>query len=67
MNEPTCECRKTIKDGLLKKGVEAHVTHVPPIVKTPYEAYFLTCPHGVAWYAQPTSEQIAAWTEAGAA
>jgi hypothetical protein len=43
------------------------VTAIPPIVPSPYEPLNLTCPHGVAYYAEPTSEQIAQWAADGVA
>jgi len=41
--------------------IEAHVQSAPPLVANIWTEQF-TCPRcGVTWYAEPTSEQKAAW------
>lgn len=64
---PACadECGEVLRRGLAEKGVEAHVTYLPPLVAQVYESLGMVCPHGVAWYAEPTTEQIAQWAKAG--
>lgn len=44
---------------------EAHITHVAPLIPSLYKEVRMTCPHGVTWHMQPTSEQIAAWVRDG--
>ena len=58
-------CAQYVKDGLAKLGADVTVSELPPIVGTPYEDLGLTCPHGVRFYAEPTSEQIAQWAADG--
>lgn len=74
MSTPPCaeECIKVLRGewalACQRAGVpvaEAHITHVPPIIPTPYADLLLRCPHGVLWHMQPTSEQIAAWAAEG--
>jgi hypothetical protein len=71
---PSCaaECvgvlRSIYDDACKRAGVptpEVHITHVPPLVKPLYEELRMTCPHGVTWHMQPTSEQIAEWARDG--
>ncbi len=58
-------CRDILEASFRALGVEAHVTAIPPIVQSRYEQLKLSCPHGVAYYAEPTSEQIARWAADG--
>lgn len=71
MSAPALECvgvcDEFVRGKLAAMGVEAHVTHVPPLVRTDWEPLNMRCPHGVLWFTEPTSEQMAAWTEDGAA
>jgi hypothetical protein len=60
-------CRDTLEASFRARGIDAHVTAIPPIVPSAYEPLNLTCPHGVAYYAEPTSEQIARWAADGVA
>ncbi len=64
---PPCdaECRVMVENDLRAFGIKAHVTHVPQLVPTGYEPFDMRCPHGVLWFAEPTSEQIARWVEEG--
>jgi len=66
---PDCaaECRGLVLRLLRLRGVDAHVTHVPPLVRTPYKPLDMRCPHDVLWYVEPTSEQIAEWAREGVA
>lgn len=58
-------CRDILEAHFKAQGIDAHVTAVPQIVDTGYEQLNLTCPHGVPYYAEPTSEQIAQWVKDG--
>lgn len=46
-------------------GIEATVSTAPPIIATPYDQRPFICPHKVAYYLAPTSEQIAHWARDG--
>jgi hypothetical protein len=59
------ECVGVIKDGMARLGCDATVSTLPPIVASPYEDLRLICPHGVRFYAEPTTEQIAQWAKDG--
>ena len=37
----------------------------PPVVASGYEDLKLRCPHGVRWYAEPTSDQQMRWAQEG--
>lgn len=50
-----------------EQGIDAHVTHIPPLAPPAYEPLDMRCPHGVLWYTEPTSEQRAKWAAEGAA
>ena len=65
--EPPCavECRAVLEDHLRIQHIEATISHLPPLVKTPYLPLDMLCPHGVLWYLEPTSEQIAEWAKGG--
>lgn len=65
MRAKLCGCDKEVRDRLAEMGVEAHVTSEPPVIPSPYEDLGMRCPHGVRWYAEPTSEQIAKWADEG--
>lgn len=58
-------CRDVIEAFFRAKGIDAYVTAVPQIVDSGYEQLNMTCPHGVAYYAEPTSEQRAQWAAEG--
>jgi hypothetical protein len=58
-------CAEVLRAVFRDQGVEAHVTSTPPLIQSPYKELAMRCPHGVKWYAEPTSEQIAAWAKAG--
>jgi hypothetical protein len=57
----TCGCREFLVENYAAMGIEVAVSDQPPIVQTAYEDLRLRCPHGVRWYAEPTSDQQAAW------
>lgn len=71
---PPCaeECGAVLRDIYAKACahagiplIDAHITHVPPLIDTGYEPLAMRCPHGVMWHAEPTSEQIAEWVRGG--
>lgn len=66
---PDCdaECGEFVRRRLREMGLDAHVTHVAPLVSSPYEDLAMTCLHGVTWHTAPTSEQIAEFVEKGIA
>lgn len=66
---PPCdaECGALLRRKLAALGLDAHVTHVPPILPPVYEDLDMTCPHGVRWHTAPTSEQIAKFVRDGVA
>lgn len=47
------------------EGCEITVSTAPPLVVSPYGANGYECPHGVTYWIEPTSEQIAHWNAAG--
>lgn len=60
------ECAEFLRVEAAVLGVEVHVSTSAPLAPdSPYPALLTTCPHGVKWYAAPTSEQIAAWAAEG--
>jgi hypothetical protein len=60
-----CGCGQWLKRQYAEQGIEAVVTDVPPIFPTGYEQLGMACPHGVAWYTEPTREQIIRWQQDG--
>lgn len=46
-------------------GCEATVSPARPLVASPYGVNSLVCPHGVEYWLEPTSEQIADWAARG--
>ena len=69
MSEPNCwdECTGVIKEVMASQGGDVTVSTAPPLVMTPYTVpgSAITCPHGVTYYMEPTSEQIAQWAKDG--
>jgi len=61
------DCAAFLKQSMADLGIEMTVSTLPPIVESPYEDLGLTCPHGVRFYGEPTSEQIAQWAADGVA
>jgi len=61
------ECAEFIRNTMARIGAESGrnceivISSAPPIVESPYGANGYTCPHGVTWWIEPTSEQIAEW------
>lgn len=66
---PGCdaECGELVRRRLREMGLDAHVTHVAPLIPSDYEDLAMTCPHGVTWHTEPTGEQIAEFVEKGVA
>ena len=64
---PDCwvECSGILRDTMASKGCEVTVSIAPPLIMTPYTQEAFVCPHGVTYYMEPTSEQIAQWTRDG--
>ena len=64
---PPCahECRKVLIDGMAEQGTEVHATWAPPLFPTGYEPLNMRCPHGVAWYMEPTAEQRNRYAQEG--
>lgn len=79
MNETKCpttalgrsECAEFLKAEMARIGAEAGetceivVSTAPPLVASPYGANGYECPHGVTYWIEPTSEQIAEWNRKG--
>lgn len=61
---PPCdsECGNELRAMYATRGIDATVSHLKPLIATPFESIGMTCPHGVTWHSEPTSEQRAAWT-----
>jgi hypothetical protein len=49
----------------LGRNCEITVSTAPPLVASPYGANGYECPHGVTYWVEPTSEQIAEWNREG--
>ncbi len=60
----TC-CQQFLVNLYAAMGIEVAVSDRPPVVPTPYEDLRMRCPHGIRWYAEPTSDQQAAWARDG--
>jgi len=48
-----------------RPGCEITVSTAPPLIVGPYGINGYTCPHGVDYWIEPTSEQIAEWNREG--
>jgi hypothetical protein len=57
-------CADVLRDGMAEFGCEITVSTAPPLVFSVWTECF-TCPHGVRYYIEPTSEQRAAWARDG--
>ena len=67
-----CTCGPWLKEQYAATGIDVTVSTAPPIVLTPYtivdgEPVAMTCPHGITWWSEPTSDQIAQWARDGVA
>jgi hypothetical protein len=47
------------------RNCEITVSTAPPLVASPYGDNGYECPHGVTYWIEPTSEQIAEWNREG--
>jgi hypothetical protein len=63
---PTCadECRKELVATLARLGTEITASHLKPLVIHQF-VQAITCPHGVVWWYEPTSDERAAWIREG--
>jgi hypothetical protein len=66
------ECAQTLITGMARiaaesgRNCEVVVSTATPLVTNPYlEAY--ECPHGVTYWMEPTTDQIAEWNREGVA
>lgn len=50
-------------DKLTGDTIDVVISTAPPLVESPYGAAGYTCPHGITYWAEPTSEQIAVWAK----
>lgn len=57
-------CKQVVLD--LIADIEVTVTTAPPLIPSPWTQAF-TCPHGVKFYLEPTSDQRATWARDGVA
>lgn len=59
------ECGQFIRDYFADNDTEVVVSSLPRLVPSPYEDLGMTCPHGVTWHTEPTSDQQARWAREG--
>jgi hypothetical protein len=59
------DCGSSLQRRMLEEGdVEAVVSATAlPIVENPYGGW-IVCPHGTAYYVEPTGEQVMRWNRA---
>lgn len=67
VSAPACEkeCGAFVRKAIADLGADAIVSHLPPLIPSGYAQLEMRCPHGVLWYTEPTSEQIAQWAKDG--
>lgn len=61
-------CRRTLKELATENPenpLDIVVSTEPPLFDSGYEVAAFTCPHGTAFYLEPTREQIIAWQRDG--
>lgn len=58
------QCAATLRVETAALGVEVTVSTVPPIIKNEWIEEF-TCPHGVTFWMEPTTDQRAQWAKDG--
>jgi hypothetical protein len=58
-------CAQLLVRYMSMLGAEVTVSTAPPIVHGRYTTDPFRCPHGVAYWIEPTGEQICAWVEGG--
>lgn len=61
------ECAAYIKAFFAAHDQEVTVSTLMPLVDVPYEDLGMICPHGVRFYAEPTTDQILKWARDGVA
>lgn len=54
-------CRAALLGQPVLDDLDVTITTTPPMVRGPYTIDGFTCPHGVTFWIEPTSEQIAEW------
>lgn len=59
------ECAQLLIDEMAGRGAEVTVSVMPPLIRNPYTTDGFRCPHGVTYWLEPTSEQIAQWAREG--
>jgi adenosine deaminase len=59
------DCRQFVADKFAAMGLDITVTTDRPLVHGPYTTEGFVCPHGVAFWPEPTGEQIAQWAKDG--
>jgi hypothetical protein len=59
------DCPDVLRDEARVLGLEVTASTSEPAVAGPYTADPFICPHGVAYWIEPTGEQIAAWARDG--
>jgi len=52
-------CAAFLKAQAAENGLDVHVSTQPPIVAGPYTTEPMVCPHGTAYWIEPTGEWIA--------
>lgn len=61
MAECADECAAVLREVLAERGVEVTASVAPPLIRNAYTVDPYRCPHGVLFWLEPTSEQIARW------
>lgn len=59
------DCPDVLRRLSRETGCDITVSLARPIVAGPYTTGSFTCPHGTAYYIEPTGEQIAQWAKDG--
>lgn len=67
MTDQSCdpECGQLLRDHFAAAGMDVVVSTLPRLVPSPYEDLAMTCPHGVTWHTEPTTDQQAQWAREG--
>jgi hypothetical protein len=65
MPPPGDDCWRALVDAAAGLGVEVTASAEPPLVIGRYTTDSCVCPHGVAYWVEPTGEQIAQWVRDG--
>jgi len=63
--ENHADCANHLRHSMAKLGCEVTVSTLEPLVRNAYGPEHMTCPHGVTFWYEPTSEQIAQWARDG--